>query len=376
MHLDPHVTMLRSEPRENRDLMIGACNGWIVALDNISHLADWLSDGLCRLATGGGFATRSLYSNDEEIYLDATRPIIIASIEDVIRRGDLADRCITITLAPIPEANRRTEAAVWSDLERDSPQIMGALLDAVAGGLKTLPTVKLSTLPRMADFGVWGEAVCRGLGNKANEFLNAYSSNRKQANESVLEDSPVVPFIRKLASEAKWVDEKWEGTSSELLNKLSTLAADKIAESNRWPKSPRALSGILRRLAPSLRVIGIMVEFTLEGHAKTRTITIKRAPPENACTQPSAPSALSASPTKDCTATTSSDSTADANADGRKPQPSALRPQPSAPSAEPFPQVHESQAVPNSADDADDADGQNPTLSSGVFQKPREVFEI
>ena len=33
----------------------------------------WLSDALCRLATGGGFATRELYSNEDEVIFDALR---------------------------------------------------------------------------------------------------------------------------------------------------------------------------------------------------------------------------------------------------------------------------------------------------------------
>jgi hypothetical protein len=225
----------------------------------------------------------------------------------------------------------------------------------------------------MGDFATWGEAVCRGLEKKAGEFLAAYAENRKQANESILEDSPVARLLRNFPD--VWTT-KWEGTASELLDALTSKVDPKVVEGKQWPKSPRGLSGMLRRLAPSLRMVNIMVEFTKEGHGKTRTITIKHLSPDKSCAQPSAPSASSASPTKDCTATASSDSTADANADGRKTQPSALRPQPSAASAEPFPQVHESQAVPNSADDADDADGQNPTLSGDAFQKLREVFEL
>jgi hypothetical protein len=49
---------LRFEPRDPRDLMIGAINGWVLALDNLSYISSWLSDGLCRIATVGGFSTR------------------------------------------------------------------------------------------------------------------------------------------------------------------------------------------------------------------------------------------------------------------------------------------------------------------------------
>lgn len=38
--------------------MIAATNSWCIAFDNLSRLAFWFSDSLCRLATGGGFAVR------------------------------------------------------------------------------------------------------------------------------------------------------------------------------------------------------------------------------------------------------------------------------------------------------------------------------
>jgi hypothetical protein len=63
---DPSTTPVRSVPRGEHDLVIAANNSWVVALDNLSGLAPWLSDALCRLSTGGGFGTRTLYENDEE----------------------------------------------------------------------------------------------------------------------------------------------------------------------------------------------------------------------------------------------------------------------------------------------------------------------
>ena len=57
--LDPNKAAIRTLPRDGRDLMIAATNSWCAAFDNVSHLQDWQSDALCRLSTGGGFATRS-----------------------------------------------------------------------------------------------------------------------------------------------------------------------------------------------------------------------------------------------------------------------------------------------------------------------------
>jgi hypothetical protein len=55
-------------PRKERELMIAASNGYLLAFDNLSGLPAWLSDALCRLASGGSFAVRQL---------QAARPLIL-----------------------------------------------------------------------------------------------------------------------------------------------------------------------------------------------------------------------------------------------------------------------------------------------------------
>jgi hypothetical protein len=78
--IDPNGAELRTEPRDERDLMLAAKNGWIVALDNLSYVRNDLSDAICRIATKGGFATRSLYTNDEEFILEVCRPVLLNGI--------------------------------------------------------------------------------------------------------------------------------------------------------------------------------------------------------------------------------------------------------------------------------------------------------
>ncbi len=116
--IDPNSATLRCEPKEPRDLAIAANNGWVVALDNLSYLPTWLSDALCRLSTGGGFATRTLYENDEETIFSAQRPVIITGIEEVATRGDLLDRSILVTLPTISENHRLPESVFGRSLNR------------------------------------------------------------------------------------------------------------------------------------------------------------------------------------------------------------------------------------------------------------------
>ena len=92
--VDPGHTPQRTAPRDVRDLMISGANSWCLSFDNLSILPNWLSDSLCRLATGGGLSTRELYSDSDETILDAMRPVILNGIDSLVSRADLADRAI------------------------------------------------------------------------------------------------------------------------------------------------------------------------------------------------------------------------------------------------------------------------------------------
>jgi hypothetical protein len=177
--IDPNAAPLRALPRDDRDLFIAANNAHVLAFDNVSGMPGWLSDTLCRLATGGGFATRQLYTDQDETIFDACRPVVLNGIEDIVTRPDLADRALFLNLDPIPEERRRPEAEFWTAFNAERPQLLGALLDGVAEGLRRLPETRLPGLPRMADFALWATA-CEGAFWPSGRFMSAYSSNRDE----------------------------------------------------------------------------------------------------------------------------------------------------------------------------------------------------
>jgi hypothetical protein len=88
--VDPNAAPVRALPREERELMIAANNGYLLAFDNLSGLLPWLSDALCRLASGGSFAVRQLYTDHDEVLFQAARPLLVNGIEDIVSRADLA----------------------------------------------------------------------------------------------------------------------------------------------------------------------------------------------------------------------------------------------------------------------------------------------
>ena len=114
-------------------------------------------------------------------------------------------------------------------------------------------------------------------------FCKLLTSNRTTANELALEAAPVASVVLSFVEEV----ETWRGTASELLKEISPRAGD-TALLEGWAKSPRALSGTLKRLAPNLRACG--VEVTHEPRKnKARSIVLEKLCKSSS---PSSPSSL------------------------------------------------------------------------------------
>jgi hypothetical protein len=274
--IDPNVAPLRSPPRNEQDLIIAANNGWIVCLENVSYLPDWLSDSLCRLATGGGFSSRELYSDGDEVLFNAQRPIVLNGIEESAGRSDLLDRGLLVSLPAIPEHARRTEAELWAKFNLIAGKVLGGLLDATAQAIKTFREVELESLPRMADFAIWLAAAETSLGWTPGAFDQAYRRNRLGADEAAIESSLIATRVRGFFED---FEGDWVGTASQLLEALNR-GFDPDERRNRerskdWPTRPHILSGKLRRLAPNLRRLGIEV---VSGTNWERKLIIRRLP--------------------------------------------------------------------------------------------------
>lgn len=270
--IDPRKAALRRPPKSERDLMIAASNGWLVGFDNLSGVQPWLSDTICSLATGGGFAARELYTDDDEKLFDAMRPVLLNGIDSVATRSDLLDRAVHLHLPNIPDEKRLQQRELEASFETVHPRVLGALLDAVSAALKGHASVQLDRTPRMADLATWVTAAEPALAWRRGTFLDAYLANREEANEAAIEASAVgqavLGFMRERLS--------WEGTAQELLDQLDPEAAGKVTlAGRRLPKSAAGLSRALRRVAPNLRASGLVVEF-LPREGRRRPIRLAR----------------------------------------------------------------------------------------------------
>ena len=277
--IDPNAGIRRSTPKDERDLAVAANNSWVISLDNLSYCSQTLSDSLCRLATGGSLATRTLYENDEETLFTAKRPIILNSIEDVTTRADLLERSILMQLPKILSNHRMDEEKFEEVFEVAQPFILGALLDAVSTALANIGTVKLDELPRMADFAKWSVAaqerfsMPNSLKSSGSGFAELYEENLRAGHSIALESSPLVKMIQSLLQRCGGY---FKGTATELHERL-TMGEGGMAV----PKNGQKLSSALRRLNDALLSVGIQfIEGRESNRNRDRFLILKAVEPE------------------------------------------------------------------------------------------------
>jgi hypothetical protein len=274
--VDPNEEPLRSPPRTEEDIAIAARHGRVIGFNNLSGIPPWLSDALCRITEGTGLCRRKLYEDDEETLFSAERPAIITAIEEIVTQDDLKRRSLIFQLAYIKDVLGREDFR--PQLAAKSPTIFGALLDILAGALARRPAIA-GPLPLMAVFARLSEAASQAMGNEPGHFLRVYEEKRQAASEEILASSVLAETLR--AWHKTLPEEGWEDSCQALLDRLSELAPEDLKKSKKakWPKSPRGLSAALRRLLPSFRMVGIIIEFRKHRGESGKERTVFVSPP-------------------------------------------------------------------------------------------------
>ena len=274
---DPCAVPLRKLPGTVRDLFVATQSSYGHAFDNVSAIPHTLSDALCQLSSGSGFATRRLFTDLGEIQIEGGRPIALNGIANAITEPDLAQREILLPLSSIPSNERRPTKQLRKDFQRQRPLILGALLDAVVCGLRNSPGLHLEHLPRLADFVTWAVACEEGFA-KPGEFLAAFSTTASEATEAVIENKPVAVAILAFMAERQ----SWTGTAASLLTTLNTRDESEARPSKwkGWPSDPTRFSMSLRSLTDILRKSGVEVVFDKAAdRKKTRLVVLRRIGP-------------------------------------------------------------------------------------------------
>jgi hypothetical protein len=183
------------------------------------------------------------------------------------------DRLVRLKPPSISDAKRLPESVFWTRFEEMQPRVLGALFTAVSTALRRKPEVMQARLGltgvRFTDFAHWVIAAAPALGFTGDEFIEAYKSNRAQRDQAALENSVIYPALmwqleRRVGNRIK------DMTMSELFQSVtdakrrlnaeaSSNGAGYLDQQDNWPKISGTFSAALRRIAPSLRKIGVAV---------------------------------------------------------------------------------------------------------------------
>jgi Bifunctional DNA primase/polymerase, N-terminal len=239
-----------------RDFLQKVLHAFILMLDNQNTIPEWAADTLCRLVTGEADSKRRLYTDDEDVIIEARRAVLLNGINVPTDRGDVLDRSLVVELERIPDGERKTEEELWERFEAEHPKLLGVLFDVLSRAIALKPSLKLSRRPRLADWGEYAAAVYEVMGWGAEQFLEDWDEVVKVQNQATLDGSPVAQAIIKFMEDK----EEYVAPSSELHKKLESVAESlgvSITRDKAWPKSARWLWRRIKEVLPLLVAAGI-----------------------------------------------------------------------------------------------------------------------
>lgn len=257
--MDPSAVPLRKPPRDADGLVTAFAGSWVVALDNLSAVNDWLSDSLCRAVTGEGDVRRQLYTDGGLSVFAFRRQVMLTGIDFAGLRGDLTERMVLVQLSRIDDRSRVDEQSLAERWARDLPLILGGLCDLLAAVHDRLPTIVLPSKPRMADYAKVLAAVDELLGTRG---LERYTEQSAEIAADTLASSPFIERLVKTRLD-------FTGTAAELLTAL-TPPEPEWRPPREWPRNARAVTTILSRDAPALRKQGWVVDKAGEDRNHTK----------------------------------------------------------------------------------------------------------
>jgi hypothetical protein len=262
--VDPSPAMTLSLPTDIAQLAQQMMHNYVCYYENVSDIPKKVSDALCRGVTGDAFSKRELFTDDEDVIYSFKRCIGINGINLGAEESDLIDRGLILELEPIPKEKRRKLQVIWQEFEEIRPKLLGYIFDILSKVLRVVSNggIELKSYPRFADFAEIGEIISRCMDNKEGAFTKAYDDNINLQSEETINAHVVGNVIKQFVDDRQ--GELWEGTMTQLLDELETVA-DKLNikttyQNRSWPKAPNSLSRRINEVKSNLREVGIVIE--------------------------------------------------------------------------------------------------------------------
>jgi hypothetical protein len=213
-----------SSPKDNdksqSDFWVAMNAGGIYCLDNIDSKISWLADAVATASTGAGTVTRELYTTAREKKLTPSAWVALSTQNPQFASDSaLADRLVVVRME-----SRGNEPSSDEALSKEISRYRNAGLSWVAKTLADALAIA-GEVPeinkRHPDFSKFAVKLGRATGHEQ-EIITALKNAEADKSRFCLENSPVGLALLKMAK----ADDKFDGTASELLDKLATYDPD------------------------------------------------------------------------------------------------------------------------------------------------------
>jgi len=184
--IDPCAVPLRRFSARDRNIAQCAVSNWLVAFDMVHSIGPAASEALAAIASGDALEI-SRPGRREPLHQQIARPILLAASAEVAVQSwtpprELASRTMTVKLAPV--SKRRTEAAIWREMEAIRPAAFAVLCSAVSQAMRDVREVDLAVATSFPDSAVWAAAAASAVGLSQQQVVEAFAD--RSAKEAAL----------------------------------------------------------------------------------------------------------------------------------------------------------------------------------------------
>jgi hypothetical protein len=273
--VDPRTlieSLVERLPRDEKDRRVSIYNSYFACFDNESHLNPDLMDEICTWVTGYSGTVRELYTTDEMRTFSAKRALGITGINIPITNSDALNRSFVVDMESIPdgfdedsESKLIAENKFIDEIKRLIPDRLAYIFDVLVKALERYDEVERQVKPnhRLADFVIWGETISRVIGNKGNEFLDAWSQNVRQQNINVVQNNPFAGLLVDYVFNYHYAETEIKIGPMQLYSDLRKYAEDKkldVRYAQWFPQNPEWLARKIRAIKMDLKAADILVE--------------------------------------------------------------------------------------------------------------------
>lgn len=268
----PFEALVERLPRDDKDRRVAIYNSYFACFDNESHLSSDLMDEMCAMVTGASMSVRELYTTNEIRTFSVKRALGITAINIPITNADALNRALIAEMESIPDGfEENTESKLISEnklideIKSLTHDILAYIFDILVECLRKYDDIARQIKPnhRLADFVIWGELISRVIGNKENEFLDAWHQNVQQQNVTVVQNNTFAGLVVDYVFNFHYNQTEIQIEPMQLYLDLRNQAEDKKLDINRakwFPQSPEWVTRKIQEIIVDLKAADISVE--------------------------------------------------------------------------------------------------------------------